>query len=134
VHFSLADTWDAIDNILNAEIRLIASTTFPETSENIDIETGIHWRPLNLEAPPFSFPPCLRSLREGSSERQLSVWLVSDIRETIPTTFQPLRDLSLRPAVGPGPASMTRSSARDSVLPAKPKRTDAVRRAHRPVC
>ena len=118
VHFSLADTWDAIDNILNAEIRLFASTTFPETSENIDIETGIHWRPLNLEAPPFSFPPCLRSLREGSSERQLSVWLVSDIRETIPTTFDPLRDLSLPPAVGPGPSgkhdALERSGHRSS--------------------
>ena len=61
VHFSFADIWDAIENIVNAEIRLLASTTFPETRENIDIETGIHWRPLNLDAPPFSFPPCLCS-------------------------------------------------------------------------
>ena len=88
VHFSHADIWHAIDNILTAEIRLLASTTFHQANENIDIETGLHWRPLNLEAAPFHFPPCLLSLREGSPERRLSVWLVSEIREALRKTSE----------------------------------------------
>ena len=134
VHFSLADTWDAIDNILNAEIRLLATTTFPETSENIDIETGIHWRPLNLEAPPFSFPPCLGSLREGSSERQLSIWLVSDIREAIQTTFEPYATCRCRPLL----AAARQARCARALGPAffrltNPKRRTQLRRALRTV-
>jgi hypothetical protein len=80
VHFSYADIWRAISNVLDSEITFLATTTFPGTKENADLVTGIHWRHLNLEAAPFRFPPPLRSLREGSEERRLGVWRVSELR------------------------------------------------------
>lgn len=80
VHFSYTDIWRAISNILQADITYLAATTFHTTKKNTDLVTGIHWRYLNLEAAPFSFPPPLLSLREGSIERRLSVWRVGDLR------------------------------------------------------
>jgi hypothetical protein len=83
VHFSYADIWRAVTNILEAEITFLATTTFPMTNKNIDLATGIHWRHLNLEAAPLHFPPPLRALREGSIERRLSVWKVGDLRKRV---------------------------------------------------
>jgi hypothetical protein len=83
VHFSYADIWRALENILAGEIAFLATTTFPGTKENADLVTGIHWRHLNLEAAPFRFPPPLLTLPEGSEERWLGIWRVSDLRDLL---------------------------------------------------
>ena len=80
VHFSNADIRRAIDNILEAEIEFLATTTFPEATQNLDIATGIPWRAINLEAAPFCFPPPISSLPEGSPERCLGIWRLSELR------------------------------------------------------
>ncbi len=81
VHFSLADIWRALANIVEAQITFLATTTFPAARRNTDLATGIQWRHLNLAVAPFSFPAPLLSLREGSSERELSVWRVGELRD-----------------------------------------------------
>jgi hypothetical protein len=91
VHFSYGDIWRAIANILDADITYFATTTFHLTRKNVDLVTGIQWRHLNLEAAPFQFPAPLLSLREGSIERRLSVWKVSDLRDALPIPLEPTR-------------------------------------------
>jgi len=82
VHFSNADIWRALNNIVSSDITFLATTTFPATTTNVDLITGIGWRYLNLQAAPFNFPPPLMSLPEGFNrlDQVLSVWRVSDIR------------------------------------------------------
>ena len=81
VHFSNADIWRALNNIVSSDITFLATTTFPATTTNVDLITGIGWRYLNLQAAPFNFPPPLMSLPEGFNrlDQVLSVWRVSDI-------------------------------------------------------
>ena len=85
VHFSYADFWTALDNIRRAKPRYLLTTTFPEEARNIDIRTG-DWRPINLQAPPFGFPPPLELLVEGCTEqdglfadKSLGLWRVADL-------------------------------------------------------
>jgi SAM-dependent methyltransferase len=80
VHFSFEDIWRALRNFQASGSRYLLTTTFVEHSENPDIRTG-GWRPLNLERPPFSFPPptavvderCLHSGGRGRDKR-LALW------------------------------------------------------------
>ncbi len=81
IHFSYTDIWRAIANIKNAGITYIATTTFPATKTNTDQGTGIPWRPVNLEAEPFSFPqPFMRMIDDFNRPDQiLAFWKVSDL-------------------------------------------------------
>jgi hypothetical protein len=61
------------------------NATFPDRSENHDTAQG-RWRPLNLERPPFGFPPPLRVLNEKCTEaggafrdKSLAVWWLQDL-------------------------------------------------------
>jgi hypothetical protein len=85
VHFSEADVWRALTTIAKADISFVALTTFPETKQNEDIRTGIGWRYLNLEAPPFDLPPPPMTLPEGFNrpDQVLGVWRVESLRETL---------------------------------------------------
>ena len=85
VHFSLADIGRALANLRRAPIRYLLTTTFPGEPANLDITTG-DWRPLNLERPPFGFPPPLALLVEGCTEgdgrfrdKSLGLWRVADL-------------------------------------------------------
>jgi hypothetical protein len=82
IHFSDADIWQALKGIAAAEISFVALTTFPATSTNEDIRTGIGWRYLNLEVPPFELPPPLLTLPEGYNrpDQVLGVWRVESLR------------------------------------------------------
>jgi len=82
VHFSFADIQAALTNIRRHPIRYLMTTTFTECPENEDIVTG-DWRILNLEKPPFNFPPPLLLLNEQCTEgdgtygdKCLGVWEV----------------------------------------------------------
>jgi hypothetical protein len=86
VHFSLADVSRALRNICQSRSRYLITTTFTERSENTDIPTG-RWRVLNLQLPPFSFPPPQRLLVEECTEgngkyrdKSLGVWSLDTLR------------------------------------------------------
>lgn len=84
VHLSFFDMFKAINNIKDSRSRYLATTTFSCSGrENSDIITG-DWRPINLELPPFSFPPPLILINEQckenySSDKCLAIWSISDI-------------------------------------------------------
>jgi len=88
VHFSFKDILLALDNICNSNSEYLLTTTFPLRKENHDIFTG-RWRTLNLEIPPFSFPPPLRVINEEYSEHEgaygdksLGLWRIEDIERS----------------------------------------------------
>lgn len=85
VHLSVAEAARALTNIRRARITYLLTTTFPEEPTNLDIVTG-DWRPLNLQRPPFSFPPPLQLLNEGCTEgggrfadKSLGLWRCADL-------------------------------------------------------
>jgi hypothetical protein len=85
VHQSFADIFQALTNIQKGQITYLLTTTFPACEANEDIITG-DWRVLNLEKPPFHFPPPLRLLNEGCTEggglfedKSLGLWKVQDL-------------------------------------------------------
>jgi hypothetical protein len=85
VHLSLADIRRALRNVARSRIPWLLTTTFPDGAENEDIVTG-DWRVLDLEHPPFSFPPPVRLLNEGCTEgggrfadKSLGLWRVGDL-------------------------------------------------------
>ncbi len=87
VHLSYADIAAAIANIRSSDIEYILTTTFSAESEFRDIVTG-DWRPINLEAPPFSFSKPVELLREQCTEqngvfadKSLGLWRVRDLPE-----------------------------------------------------
>lgn len=88
VHFSLVDVWRALGNFTRSGSRYLLTTTFVEHEDNPDISTG-EWRPLNLERPPFCFPPPLaavdeRCLHSGGvyRDKRLGLWELSDLPGT----------------------------------------------------
>jgi hypothetical protein len=74
VHFSFEDITKAMNNFIHTPAVYIGFTTFPKLAANKNIVTG-EWRPLNLEKPPFNFPPPLHMLREtADGNKCLGIW------------------------------------------------------------
>ena len=89
VHLSFRDTFMALHNVCDSGSTYLLTTTFTKRPHNRDIATG-GWRTLNLEAPPFSFPPSLKTISEectegggAFSDKSLGLWRVEDIRECL---------------------------------------------------
>ena len=85
VHFSYRDIKRALANIRRSRIQYLFTTTYPD-EENRDYHSGSWWRPLNLVAPPFSFPDPLSYIDDGWSAgagrrhtKKLGVWPISAI-------------------------------------------------------
>jgi len=85
VHFSFTDAFAALHNVYESGSTHLLTTTFTSHRRNHDIPTG-SWRPLNLESPPFSFPPPLKLINERCTEsggtysdKSLGLWTVADI-------------------------------------------------------
>ena len=85
VHFSLADVQAALANFVRSGSVYLLTTTFPVTGGNVEIRTG-EWRDLDLEQPPFSFPPPLatvdeRCLRGGDRYRskRFALWALDSL-------------------------------------------------------
>jgi SAM-dependent methyltransferase len=82
VHFSDRLIKKAVNNIKRSRSRYLLTTTFPEHTTNKAIVTG-SWRPLNLCAPPFDFPPPIRLINDGYTapfeDKSLGLWHVHDL-------------------------------------------------------
>ncbi len=85
VHFAFADIWRALRNFQQSGSRYLLTTTFVDYGDNLDVATG-GWRPLNLERPPFCFPPPLavvdeRCLHFGGSvrDKRLALWELASL-------------------------------------------------------
>jgi len=85
VHLSFAHIREALRVIRWSGARYLLTTTFTEASENRDVADG-DWRMLNLQAPPFDFPPPLELLVEGCAEeggayadKSLGLWRAADL-------------------------------------------------------
>lgn len=82
VHLSERQVLQALRNMKASGARLLVTTHFP-TKPNHDIATG-RWRPVNLEAPPYDFPPPLDQIVEGAlappyDDKVLAVWAFADL-------------------------------------------------------
>lgn len=89
VHLSNKNMILALRNICNSGSHYLLTTTFPTRQHNRDIVTG-QWRPLNLEAKPFFFPPPLKLINEECTEengkyadKSLGLWRISQIEECL---------------------------------------------------
>jgi hypothetical protein len=85
VHLEFRDIGRALENLHRARISYLLCTTFPTQEANVDIRTG-DWRPVNLQASPFSFPPPNELINEGCTEgdgrfsdKSLGLWRVDDL-------------------------------------------------------
>jgi hypothetical protein len=85
VHFSFADIGRALMNFRHSCARYLLTTTFVGVDGNCDITTG-EWRPLNLQAPPFSFPPPVAQVDERCThsggryrDKRLALWAMASL-------------------------------------------------------
>jgi len=83
VHLSFASISSAIANIKASGSTYLMATTYPGR-QNSDIATG-EWRPINLQAKPFGFPPPLVLVNEqcvdppGYSDKSMGLWRIADL-------------------------------------------------------
>jgi hypothetical protein len=80
----------ALRNFERSAGRYLLTTTFIERDDNSDVTTG-GWRPLNLERPPFCFPPPVavvdeRCLHSGGSgrDKRLGLWEIASLPPSPP--------------------------------------------------
>lgn len=80
VHLSFENVFRAIANIRASGAQYLITTTFLDHEQNADSEDG-DWRMLNLERPPFKFPPpsdvLIEGCREGAgayADKALALW------------------------------------------------------------
>ena len=85
VHLSFANISRALVQFRASGSRLLIATTFTRHDTNEDAADG-DWRLLNLERPPFDFPPPLALINEGCTEgggayadKSLGVWNLADL-------------------------------------------------------
>lgn len=89
IHLSLADITRLLRNFVASEPRFLLVTHYCGRRENADIASG-DFRPVNLCAPPFNFPPPILVINEESRQaeglfpdRSMALWELSAIRELI---------------------------------------------------
>jgi hypothetical protein len=84
VHFSYQDIMKALRNFKRSGAKYLLTTTFPGW-DNVNIATG-GWRPLNLQAPPFSLPEPELLINERCTEangrfesKSLGLWRIDTL-------------------------------------------------------
>jgi hypothetical protein len=84
VHLPVDAIHAALANVKRSGATWLLTTTFPDHRSNPDIRPG-RWRPLNLQAPPFSLPAPERLIAERFTrdarfaDKALGVWRVSSL-------------------------------------------------------
>lgn len=79
IHLSFRDARAAIANFKGSGSGFLLATTHPAVPKNRDIRSG-SWRSVNLQLPPFSFPPPLRLVVEDDEAGKcLAMWRLQDL-------------------------------------------------------
>lgn len=85
VHLSTQDVLRTLANIARTRADFLIATTFIGNRPNPDIAAG-GWRPLNMQRPPFSFPPPLELIDERChhsggvyADKRLGLWRLRDL-------------------------------------------------------
>ena len=81
IHLRNAEIIHVLQNFKKSGINYLLTSTYP-VERNTEILTG-HFRPLNLELPPFNLKAPLQKIKdfpEGSTVRYLGLWLLEDIK------------------------------------------------------
>lgn len=83
IHFSYLDGRRVLDRVIDSNATYFASTTFIDLTSNSDQPTGMDWRPINLEAPPFNLPSPIRTVVDNfnRADQRLCIWQVDDLRQ-----------------------------------------------------
>jgi hypothetical protein len=98
VHFSFHAIFTALDNMRSTGSTYLLTTTYTDKDHNVDIATG-DWRAINLQLPPFNFPPPILLINEqcpapGYGDKNAGLWKLCDIppgrkpRNQVPRRFQ----------------------------------------------
>jgi len=79
IHLSFRNIHAAIDNFKRAGAKYLICTTHTVVLENTDCPDG-GWRSVNLQLPPFNFPPPLKLIIEDAElGKCLGVWRLDDL-------------------------------------------------------
>lgn len=85
VHLSFHEIRRAVRNFKRSGSEYLLTTTFPGRGKNHDTASG-GWRPLDLQAKPFGWPPPLTLIDEGCTEgggayadKGLGLWRLADL-------------------------------------------------------
>jgi hypothetical protein len=85
VHLSYTDTKKALSNIIASNSKYFLTTSFVDRERNYNIATG-EWRPINLERPPYDFPPPIHIINENCTQdegaypdKSLLLWEIKDL-------------------------------------------------------
>lgn len=96
VHLSFRHAAAAIENFRRSGSEYLLTSTYPGWTRNEDVSTG-GFRPLNLQLPPFDFPPPLRFLDEKEPDERahyhgkgLGLWRLADLQGRLRTTLPPV--------------------------------------------
>lgn len=86
IHLSFADIWAALENASKSTIEYaLLSTNRAIMLRNFDIGTG-GARPLDLQRPPFNFPPAIQYFDDTARwefPRAVAVWPIDAIRQVV---------------------------------------------------
>jgi hypothetical protein len=84
VHLDFRQIAACLRNFRHSGSQYLLTTTFPRLRSNRNLRMAI-WRPLNLQVAPFYFPPPLRLIEEGCTEKgnygdkSLGLWRIEDL-------------------------------------------------------
>jgi hypothetical protein len=78
-HLSIDEAVRALSNIRASRSPYVALTNYPATKSNRPQKSGFDYRPLNLEQPPFNWPPPLEAWGEpGEPGKTLALWRIAE--------------------------------------------------------
>ena len=85
VHLSYQDISAILANFRRTDATWLLVNTYPEIKANRNQFTGIPWRRLNLQLPPFNFPPPIETLSDGGNVNpgQLALWRLQELPELV---------------------------------------------------
>lgn len=78
LHLSFRDISAVLENFRRSGATWLLVNNSPNHLANVNQMTGLEWRHLNLELPPFNFPPPLES-HEDQHLSRLTLWHISDL-------------------------------------------------------